>query len=249
MSKTSYASSINCGQQFEDQLTELIEQNSLKDICDIGGGANPIFDREFHRRNGLNYSLLDISQKELDKAPDYYHKVCADILDPSQMPKEKWDLVFSQTLAEHVEDGKKFHESVYRSLKPGGYAMHIFPTMYAIPFVVNKFLPEKLGSKILDLLLPRDRFQHDKFPAFYHWCEGPTNRMISRLESIGYEVTNYQGLFGHRYYRFLKPLQWWQDKYANWLVKHPNPFHTSYVIQILRKPEQKLDSEFGKSNG
>ena len=236
MGNISYGNSVECGQQFEDILTQLITSESLHDICDIGGGANPIFDQTFRKVNKLNYTLLDISQTELDKAPASYHKVCADITQPRNLPENKWDLVFSQALAEHVKDGEAFHKNIFSILKPGGYAAHLFPTLYALPFVTNKLIPESLGSRMLDFFLPRDRYQHDKFPAHYSWCRGPSHSMMVKLENIGYEVVDYKGLFGHRYYRFLPPVQKIQDKYANFLVRHPQPRHTSYAIQVMRKP-------------
>jgi len=236
MAIVSYEDSIKCGERFEDQLKKLIINQNLIDICDIGGGANPILDIKFHDQHNLNYTLLDISQAELDKAPSHYNKLCADILQKDQLPSASWDLVFSQTLAEHVKDGQLLHENVFNLLKQGGYAIHIFPTLFAFPFIVNRILPERLGSKILDIFLPRDRFQNDKFPAYYSWCMGPNKKMLNRFQEIGYEVVSYQGLFGHRYYRFLKPLQKLQDRYADWLVKHPIPYQTSYAILLLRKP-------------
>ena len=237
MNSISYGNSVDCGQQFEDTLTQLITNQSLSEICDIGGGANPIFDPSFQETNRLNYTLLDISQAELDKAPKNYNKVCADITQPDKLTENTWDLVFSQALAEHVKDGKAFYENIYRILKPGGYAVHLFPTLYAFPFVANKLLPERLASWALDTLLPRDRYQHDKFPAYYSWCRGPARLAVERLENLGYEVVDYKGLFGHRYYQFWWLLQSVQDTYAKFLVKHPNSYHTSYVILILRKPD------------
>lgn len=235
-SNVSYADSNDCGKRFENILTDIIVNNSLKSVCDIGGGANPVFDLEFHEKNELIYTLLDISQVELDKAPTHYNKVFADITNASRLPDNEWDLVFSQALAEHVSDGRRFHENIFRILKPGGYAIHLFPTLYALPFLANKIIPESLSSKLLDMLLPRDRFQHDKFPAHYSWCKGPTKPMIRNIEEIGYEVIDYIGLFGHRYYRFFPPLQMLQNTYTKILLKYASPYQTSYAIQVLRKP-------------
>lgn len=138
---------------------------------------------------------------------------------------------------EHIKDGKTYYTNLYDLLEPGGVTAHCFSTLYTLPFVVNRLLPETLTDKLLHIFSPRaDRFQHEKFPAYYSWSRGPSKRAISRFKSLGFEVVEYVGYFGHGYYRKKLPfLDGLEQKKAKWLVKNPNPNLTSYAYVILRK--------------
>jgi 2-polyprenyl-3-methyl-5-hydroxy-6-metoxy-1,4-benzoquinol methylase len=57
-------------------------------------------------------------------------------------------------VAEHIERPDAFHANVSRLLVPNGCAFHFFATLYALPFVVNRFLPRAIGGDILTALRP-----------------------------------------------------------------------------------------------
>ncbi len=139
---------------------------------------------------------------------------------------------------EHVDDGERYYRNIFAALRPGGVTAHCFSTLYALPFLANRLLPEGLTSRLLDLFNPRDRYRQDKFPAHYSWSRGPSRRSIRRLRRLGYEVVEYRGYFGHPYYDrpALKPLRALEDAKAAWLCRHPIPALTSYAVVILRKP-------------
>lgn len=210
-----------------------------KRILEVGAGANPLFDEAFLRQHQLQYTALDISATELAKAPDCYHKIVGDICDDKLHIDGQYDFVFSRMLAEHVKDGRGFHQNILRLLAPGGRAFHFFPTLWALPFIVNRLLPEGPSQVILNYL-QRDRHQegnHAKFPALYSWCRGPTEGQLNRMRGLGYEIEEYIGFFGHRgYYVKIKPLLKFHDGLTRWLLRHPVPHATSYAYATLRKP-------------
>jgi uncharacterized UPF0146 family protein len=217
-------------------VQSVIEAGSVRRICEVGAGANPSFSMEYVEARGLDYSILDISESELAKAPDGYKKVVADICAPDPAVEGGFDLVFSAMLAEHVRDGCAFHSSVYRLLSDGGTACHFYPTLYALPFVVNRLVPESVAGKILDVLARRDRYQHDKFPALYKWCRGPSRGQLGNFKSVGYEIVEFRAFFGHAYYNRMPALQRMSDAISRMLVRHPIPALTSYAIVMLRRP-------------
>ena len=118
-----------------------------------------------------------------------------------------------------------------------GVAVHYFPTLYTLPFVLNKLIPEGLSSFLLDIFLPRDRYQLGKFPAYYSWCYGPTPPMLAMLADIGYEILEYRGYFGSIYYSRIPLVRDFHKIYSRNLYRHPNPYLTSFAQVILRKPE------------
>lgn len=221
---------------FRGFLEAAIAESGAENLCDVGGGANPMLEPEYLDRRGLRCAVLDIAATELDKAPRSYRRIVADIGGTNfAYEGPQFDLAFSRMLAEHVRDGEQFHRNVLQLLAPGGWAVHCFPTLYALPFVVNRLLPERTADRLLARVQPRDRYRHAKFPAYYSWCRGPGKRQLGRLEGLGYEVIEYRGLFGHPYYGERGPLAWLEARLAEGLARHPLAGLTSYAYLALRK--------------
>jgi len=223
---------------FDEYIHQLLVEKTCRRVCDVGGGANPI-GVPSGVTSEVDYTLLDISKSELAKAPDHYRKVVADIAGESRPELGDYDLIFSKMLAEHVRDGERLHANVFEMLAPGGLAVHLFPTLYAFPFLVNRLIPEALALSILKKVSPArlaaGRF--DKFPAHYSWTFGPTTRQLQRFQSLGYEIVEYLGMFGHAgYYERVPPIKKLHLAQAEWLVRHPIPAFTSYARITLRKP-------------
>lgn len=236
MTKVTYADTSGAWHDFNAMIKRLIGEGSLKKVCEIGGGANPLLKPEYISVHGLDYTILDISEEELDKAPSEYKKLVADITVRSMNTQQQFDLVFSRMLAEHVRDAEIFHTNVRALMVEGGFACHFFPTLYALPFVINLMLPERLTDSLLHVLSPRDRHKQGKFPAYYRWCYGPTGKQIERLESLGYAVSEYKGFFGHAgYYRKIPIIRDMHPYITRLLLEHPTPYLTSYAYVILKK--------------
>lgn len=224
---------------YHAELLRLMSDLEVKRVCEVGGGANPAVSRDFLAERGIDYTLLDISQEELDKAPAGYAKIRANICNAQEIPDSEFDFVFTKMLAEHVPSGSDLHRNIFAMLAPGGYAFHFFPTLYAMPFVVNLLLPERLSHWILDIIAPRDRVMAAKFPAYYSWCRGPTSGQLARLRRLGYEVVEYRGLYGAEGYYSRIPFG---EKISRWfthvMLRHPSPHLTAFSMVLLRKPDK-----------
>jgi SAM-dependent methyltransferase len=219
-------------------LEHLIDRTGARRVCDVGAGARPGLPPDIVRRRKLDYVLLDVSEQELSKAPDAYVKIRADITEPDVGTDERFDLVVSRMVAEHIKNPVKFHRNVNRLLMPNGTAFHFFATLYSLPFVVNRFLPKGISYDLLQLLRPDLAKERPKFRAYYRWCRGPTRRQIAKFADIGYDVEEYVGFFGHNYYAKARPIQHFENVIARTLVKHPVPFVTSFAYVVLRKNAQ-----------
>jgi SAM-dependent methyltransferase len=228
---------------FFDFVEDLIHRTGVQTVCEVGGGANPALGLEFVRAHGIDYTVVDISEDELTKAPDGYRKLLGDVASPDFVAPARYDLVFSRMVAEHVRRPEQFHRNVYGMLVEGGRALHFFPTLYALPFVLNRLVPDAVSERLLQVVQPGRGRQgrHGKFPAFYHWCRGPTRRQLERFHGVGFTVEEYIGFFGHAYFRKLRPLQVIEDWIAASLVRHPVPLLTSYAYVVLLKPERERE--------
>ncbi len=221
---------------YEHFIYALIQDRALKRVCEIGGGANPLLDLDQVNRAGLEYSILDISAAELEKAPVGYQKIVADIGSAGFSLQKKFDLVFSRMLAEHIKDARQFHTNVLDILTPGGFAVHFFPTLFTVPYLVNFLVPERLSQKLLNGFAQRDNYQNAKFPAYYKWCRGPVKGQIRKFMSVGFEVVEYAGFYGHPgYYQKIGILKKLHEIKTRYLLKKPNPCFTSYAYVVLKK--------------
>ena len=187
---------------------------------------------------GLAYVGLDNSPEMLDEAPAGYRLLRADILDSATIGQVvaahgPFDLVLSRWTAEHVHDGRRFHQQVFGMLASGGVAIHLFPTLYSLPFLINRLLGANLSSKLLFRIFPSRK---KKFDAYYSWCRGPSRRQLARLESLGFSLERYVGSFGHDLYRRLGPINFAHRMITRLLVRHPLPLLTSSALVVVRRP-------------
>lgn len=234
-----YAESRQAWKDFPRLIRELAQDPGTRSVCEVGAGARPALDIDLVTRNGLEYTVCDISAEELAKAPPGYQTLEADIAGAMPLDSGRYDLVFSKTLVEHVADAERAHANVYAMLREGGTAVHMFPTLYAPAFVVNLLLPTAVTRWLLTKVQGSrrdDQGLEGKFPAFYRWCRGPSAAQLQRLRGIGYEVVEYRGYFGTPgYYRPLR-LAWLDKAITTLLLRRPVPALTSYAVVVLRRP-------------
>ena len=222
-----------------DMLRERAAEARGAHVCELGGGAQPALDLAFMKQHDIDCLVVDISQSELDKAPDGYDKLVADVSSPSFQTGQydgSYDLVFSRTVAEHVSDPARFHMNARRLLRKGGIAMHFFPTLWWPPFVLNRMLPETLSERLLLHFAPyREKSGiGGKFPAYYRWCRGPIPSQIERLSSVGFDVESCTAYFGeptHAPGPVLRPLE---QRWTALMLRRPSYLFTSYASYTLR---------------
>lgn len=227
--------------QFVPRVERLLRETGARVIADLGGGANPVLSVETIRRLDLDYTVFDLSRRELAKAPAGYPTEVADLSAKSFEFPRPVDLAISRMLLEHVREPAEFHRNILRALSENGHAIHFFPTLYALPFLANAVLPEGISAGLVRALFPsrEDEGRHGKFPARYRWCRGPTKRQRRRFEKLGYEIQEYVGFFGHSYYSRVGKLQALEDRVARTLERHPAPALTSFAWVVLSPRAQK----------
>jgi SAM-dependent methyltransferase len=236
-----YVPATELWDSYYDFLLEVAHRLDVKSVAELGGGARPIIADSDVWGFVPERVVIDISAEELAKADGNVEKRVADLCEPIRDGLNSYDMVLSKMLCEHVSDARIFHQNCFNLLRPGGRAVHFFPTLFAAPFIVNRLLPEDLGRSILGRISP-SRVQdpdtkNGKFPALYKWCKGPTRGTLKRYESVGFEVEEWRAGFGHTYYRPVPLLDAAESAKARFLVEHPTPLLTSFAMIVLRKPE------------
>lgn len=218
-------------------ITDIIHRFGSVDVLEVGSGANPTLDTESVSSRALGYTANDVSATELNKASEVYKRWVFDF-STSNVPVDmqgRFDLVFSRMVNEHISDGQKYHANILKVLRPGGVSAHCFSTLYSFPFTVNRLLPEFASDALLNIFMPRDKCKLGKFRAYYSWSRGPSASMLNRFDSLGYEVLDYRGYFGHAYYHRIPALHRLEAAKARWLLSHPMAPLCSYGMLIARK--------------
>jgi SAM-dependent methyltransferase len=184
-----------------------ISRRRLEYVADLGGGANPLLPESFVRAQQLKYCVLDISSEELSKAPAHCDKIQIDITAPldqfcSKVGRDRFDLVFSHMFLEHIKTPEQAHRNIHAMLRPGGIAVHFYPSSNNLPLALNRVIPEALSRQLVRVAQPQRDMGgiQGKFPAYYAMCGNPSRALHTRFEEMGYSVIQHTGYVGHGYY-------------------------------------------------
>jgi SAM-dependent methyltransferase len=187
-------------------VSELCKRFAAHRLIEIGGGRDPLFDRQEIDALGVEMTVNDIATGELAALPKGYRTACFDVAgDISSVAdlRNSFDLAFSRMVFEHVADGQRAWTNLYELLAPGGVALAFVPTLYSVPFVLNRLLPDKLAAAIVKAIFRHRTDDADPvFPARYSWCVADQTRIGSMLSAVGYREVVVQPFYGHGYYRY-----------------------------------------------
>lgn len=230
--------------EFEQKVADLVRTSGASSVGELGGGANPTLTMTGRVGRPIDLTVLDISPTELAQCPPEIETLCVDLCSATPPVRDRFDVIFSRMLCEHVSSGERFHRNCYEALHPGGYAVHFFPAPTALPFALNRVLPSAAGERILEFFFParKQGGKYGKFPALYHWCWGPTSRQLRRFRSVGFEVVSCDVGVGHGYYEPLPGLRALERAKAELVLRHPSPWLAAYVIFVLRRPPESAEA-------
>ena len=219
---------------YADQLKSIVARYPGADILELGAGRWPSFRLDEMPDCVRSYTVNDISEHELSLLPEGYEKACFNVSGDASNFADTYDVVFSRFLAEHVPDGEAMHRNVYSVLREGGTAFHLIPTLPAVPFVINKYLPENLTGAVLKFFSPR-RAISPKFPAPYSACHSDPDRMVGILTDIGYRDVHFQNFYGHFYYEKIPVLKQVHEKFSEVAANHDWHRFGTYAYIVAKK--------------
>lgn len=138
-------------------------------VLDVGSAWYPVLAKDA-RPPGCTYVGLDIDIAELQRAGAevYDEHVVGDITTADRSREERFDLVVSRFLLEHVKPIAAALENMRRALKPGGQLVSLVPGRFAPFAMANQVLPEVATQKLLQRTMDRD--PRSVFPAYYDRC-------------------------------------------------------------------------------
>jgi SAM-dependent methyltransferase len=182
-------------------VPEYLQRGSL--IYDVGGGKNPLIDRQRKAELKLRIAAVDIDAAEMAAAPEgcYDRTICCDI--STYRGEGEADLVICQALLEHVPDTEQALEAISTILKPEGRALIFVPSRNALYARLNLILPESVKRGILYGVFPEMRRDHG-FPAYYDRCTPARIEELARAHGL---LCEHRRLYFHSsYFSFCLPL-------------------------------------------
>jgi SAM-dependent methyltransferase len=200
-------------------------------VLDIGSGAEPTL-APADRPPGSHYVGLDLSRHELDRAPagSYDEAHVADVREPLPQLSERFDVILSFQVLEHVKPLDVAIANMRSYLRPGGLMVHRLSGGRSIASLINRAVPER-AALWLEVRL-RDRDPESVFPATYDRCT------YSGLEGVvdGFSshriVPQYTGAL---YFRFLRPLQALYLAFEEWTCRRDKRDLASYYVLSARR--------------
>ena len=184
-------------------------------ICEIGPSGQPSIKSGIIKERGLDYTIIDIETTYWDDYNSEVKKYNIDLQSDFNPTLEgQFDLVISQMVLEHIEYPENFHKGIFRLLKSGGSAIHLYANPYSMSAIANIILPESIGESILKTMNNRNLERNHKYPAFYRWCFTPSEKAKKNFESQGYHVINHIGYAGHNYFQSVPILNLLEKLYS-----------------------------------
>lgn len=207
-----------------------------KQVLEIGAGRSPLFDLKELEDQKIDYVANDISKNELHHLPSGINSVVFDA--SGNIPEShfnRFDVIFSKMVQEHVSDGRQFYKNCYSLLKEGGIVISFHPTLYASLYLVNKLLPETVSRKLLQLVFPhRNENEVPKFPAKYELCR-ISNKTRSEIKRIGFLQVEQLPFWGHNYYDKLSITKYAQEKTQKFASNFRIEFLCTFAYTICKK--------------
>jgi len=171
-------------------------------VLDVGGGKNPGIDASTKKRLKLTIHGLDISASELARAPaDSYDDVIVGNVATVAL-RERYDLVFSCAVMEHVKGASRAFANLASALAPGGTVAHFVPNARAPFAVVNRLLGAERARAVLFAAFPASK-QLQGFAAYYESCL--PSRFLALSHENGLQVLALTTYFSSGYASFFLP--------------------------------------------
>ena len=225
---------------YQKLVVDLSQRLNLREVCEIGGGRDPLFDAATASAHGLDLIVNDIDPNELALAPAGLRTVQFDVAgDLSELDggSEMFDMMISRMVFEHIDGVPQAWTNIKRLLRPGGIGLAFFPTLYAWPFLLNHVIPEKASRALLHALFPSraDGGADPKFPALYDHCVTSERKVRGMMDPIGFSEVHIMPFWGHGYLERV-PVAREIDAFLNrWAAKLDVRLVTTYSFVLVRK--------------
>ncbi len=202
-------------------------------VVDVGGGKSCPFAKYRNPAQKVSIIAVDISEEELKQNTDVDEKRIANIVQGLPFGPEEVDIIASRSVLEHLESLDEFLASCKRTLKKGGYMIHLFPSKFALFALINQMLPHALSRKVLYFIRPECK-DIGGFPAFYDNCY--YSGISKLLKKHNFEIISvHPSYYQSGYFNFFAPLFLVSVLYEALVQAVGAKNLSSYLLLVARK--------------
>jgi hypothetical protein len=133
----------------------------------VAAGSHWQFPLAYKDAYGLQLSGVDIHADAMNRNDALDFRYEADVCNISIIGKGNYDLLTCHSGIEYFQNVKKFLDTAFLSLRPGGAAVAQFPWPLAPFAIINKLLPQELKKKLLNSIYGSDADEKIGYPAYY----------------------------------------------------------------------------------
>lgn len=200
-------------------------------VLDMGSGWAPSV-APGQRPPGCRYVGMDVSRAELDRAPEgsYDEVAVADIRRSLPELRDRFDLVVSCQVLEHVKPITLAADTVGSYLRPGGRFVAFFSGRYSVYGILNRLLPPRASRWAMKTFL--DRPADTMFRAYYDQCWAAA---LHRLFGAWSELEVVPFWHGAGYFAFSRPLQSAYIGYEEWARRSGRVNLAPYYLIDVRR--------------
>ena len=201
-------------------------------VLDVGGGLRPTVLPEA-RPADVHYVGLDLSLDQLRGAPagSYDELVAADIVQRQPALEDRFDLIVSFQVLEHVKPLSAAFANMHAYLRPGGSLVVQFSGKFSLFGLANQAVPWSLARWFLRRFTSRR--PENTFPAHYDRC---WHGALTRLLATGWDEVQITPLYtGAGYFRFHPLALRAYLAYEDWTRRAPHPSLAPYYVVTARR--------------
>ena len=168
--------SENYKEKLLSEIARFADKKPLTRILEAGGIDRPLLSKS----EKVKYDGVDIESKPncLQIYDDFYIQSIEEPL------KEKYDVICSFTLLEHVRDNKRALYEMFVGLNSGGLMIHYVPSKYHPYSLVARMLGSEKSARLLHSVHPQT-IGICGYPSYFHKCS--VNEISKLCGEIGFK--------------------------------------------------------------
>jgi hypothetical protein len=164
-------------------------------ILEVGGIDRPLLSKN----DKYFYDGLDIQSKQ-QCLEIYDHFIVQSIEEPIS---QRYDVIISRTLLEHVPNNKASVKNMFASLKYSGQTHHYIPSKWHPYSVALRIIGPRLQKKLIPMLRPA-AIDVTGYPAYFDHCS--VNQMKSMFLKAGFTKIDIMPVYrANDYFAFFVP--------------------------------------------
>jgi SAM-dependent methyltransferase len=188
---------------YPERVARCLRPGTVRMVLDVGGGRTCAFAALRPPEWSGKIVAMDVAPEEIARNQSVDARIVADLTRGLPLADESVDLMASRSVLEHLANLESFVAEASRTMRPGGYFIHLAPCRFAPFAVMNRLIPNRVARKLLYFTNPNIKGICG-FPAVYDRCTPAALRRL--FTAHGFEIEECRpSYYQSQYYSFFLP--------------------------------------------